>query len=348
MGVRYKRYFSEEQFSRIEASGIPDLLRRIHVLKVECKMPEYAFDVHIREKSELMIYHGGTCLLTLNFSKYKGDSGKVLFKSPKYGKDKEGDKEFRLFQGEKKINDIDKVATYICDFLAKVVATPQAVHPKFYRNLKEGYWSNRLSIDYGRNWQPGKDWMIIDREVVLGFDNAEEKSSFYKYRLDAQAIKMRMQMDDPKKWGRSGETTKSKCNFGDELDLLAIGSEKQLLCIELKHSSNTSGIYWGPLQASVYRDAYSRQIDYISDGIKKLVRQKVSLGLLPSMAIALLPEGNFSRVEGILAVADVDESLKSSCWDRAIMVNNQLVNPVDILRSPCDVNRLRWVRSDCW
>ena len=344
MAARYERYFSEEQFAKIEASKIPDLLRKIEELKVDCLSPQHAFDVHIREKSELMVYHGGTCLLKINFSKVKGDpSDMVLFKSPSYGKGRGYDHEFSLFGGKRKLNEIDQMIPYICDFLTKVV---KSVHPKFYR--KEGYWSGRLSIDHGRAWQHGSQWMIFDREAVLGFCNETEKTSFYNNNLKFQEIKRKLQIEDPKMWGSFGKGETSACDFGDELDFLAIGPDKQLLCIELKHSSYTSGIYWGPLQASVYRDAYAREIDHISYGIKKHIQQKVRLGLLPPEAIQLLPEGNFCRVEGILAIADADMKLKSTCWEKAIKVNSQLPNPVKMVRAHSVDNHLKWVNSDSW
>lgn len=349
MKVRYDRVFSEEQLATIEKSEIPDLLRIIAALKVDCPTPEYAFDVHIREKSELMIYHGGTCLLIINCTGIKGKaSDTVLFKSPSYGKGKGCDNEFFLFRGERKIGDINQLIPYICDFLAKVVATStHAVHLKFYRNMKEGYWSSRLSIDYGRNWRPGTEWLIIDREAVLGFEEVREKSSFYQYKLETQKIKRMLQTTDPKKWGTPNPDG-AECEFGDELDFLAIGPEKQLQCIELKHASYTSGIYWGPLQASVYLKAYSQAVDNISENIKKLVRQKVRLGLLPPGATELLPDGNFAQVEGILAIADVDKKLMSTCWNKAIKVNDKLDMPVKMLRSDFDGSRMKWVSSDCW
>ncbi len=68
-------------------------------------------------------------------------------------------------------------------------------------------------------------------------------------------------------------------DFGDELDLLAIGPEQQLLAIEPKHGSNASGVCWGSLQVGLYRDAFKNALPYISDAIEALVHPKVSLGL---------------------------------------------------------------------
>jgi len=347
MTARYERFFPDEHFPRVEASGIQALLRKIATLKVACASPEYALDIHIRENCELMVYHGGTCLLTINCSKVRGNAfEKVLFKSPSYGKGKGCDYEFRLLGGEQKVDNLAEVTLRVCDYLAKLIAHPTAIHRKFYQ--KEGFWSNRLSIEFGRLWRPGMDWLIIDREAVLGFDSKERKDSFYEFKLQTQRIKSNLQAYDPKLWGTPREPAKRKSTFGDELDFLAIGPDKQLLCIELKHGSYTSGIYWGPLQASVYRDAYSRQLDNITAGIKNLVEQKVGLGLLPPEALSMLPEGNFAKVEGVLAIADVDSYLRSTCWEKAIIVNKQLKNPVKMLRSHLDGGGLRWVSSDCW
>ena len=150
--------------------------------------------------------------------------------------------------------------------------------------------------------------MIIDCEAVIGFDNAVKKDNFYReYNDNLQKIVEDFQKNDPKKWGTTNKI------FGDELDLLAIGPDNQLLAIELKHGSSTSGIYWGPLQLSLYAHVFGKNLHSISDNIKKMVEQKIRLGLLPSEAEKRLPTGNFENCSAVLAVAEPNE--RSHCWE---------------------------------
>jgi len=52
-------------------------------------------------------------------------------------------------------------------------------------------------------------------------------------------------------------------------------------------------IYWGPLQVSLYKNAFEKSLQYISKDIKDMVKQKIRLGLLPSEAAKRLPVENF-------------------------------------------------------
>jgi len=132
-----------------------------------------------------------------------------------------------------------------------------------------------MSIDYGRNWQPGMEWIIIDREAVLGFDDEPAKSSFYKmFKRTVQSVKNSLQLNDEKTWGKHTASDLNQgesdyCDFGDELDFLAIGPNKQLVCIELKHGSYTSGIYAFLIEAEGKKVFYSG--DFRAHGRKSIL-----------------------------------------------------------------------------
>ncbi len=154
-------------------------------------------------------------------------------------------------------------------------------------------------------------WLVVDREVVIEFDNDQEKvallSGLTRPYLD---IRDSLRQEAPGLWG----TPDPSDSFGDELDFLALGPNGDLICIELKHGSNTSGIYWGPLQVAVYVDEFKWALRDISEDVNRLVKQKVILGLLPSDAELRLPVSEGASVRGILAVADPDD--RRSCWAR--------------------------------
>ncbi|MCE1227725.1 MAG: hypothetical protein LWW87_14775 [Geobacteraceae bacterium] len=341
--ARFTRCFSDEQMRAMSRHKLPHLLNIICDMNNKC---EYAIDIHLRENSEIMVYHGGTCLLTIGVSGI--EQNKISFRSKSYGMKDGCTSEFNLLNAVTTLDDVDATAIKVCAFLSKVISTKNLVHDRYFKNMKEGYWSNRLSIAYGRNWKPENEWLIIDRESVLGFDNVDDKNNFFtKYKDAVQSIKNMLQQSAPRVWGRPNEKT-DDYDFGDELDFLAIGPKNQLVCIELKHGTYTSGIYWGPLQAAVYREVFSSQLDRISTDIITMVRQRVELGLLPKLALERLPDNRFACVEGVLAVADYESSKNSSCWGKAIKVNDELgkvQRAVKMVRSNGD---MLWEDSSKW
>lgn len=319
-------------------------------IKPECDNNEYAYDIHIRKNSELMVYHGGTCLLTIGF---KGiENGDISFKSKSYGEGYGCDDEFDRLKKQNKVDDISCLGDLVCAFLKKVVEQPKeivdqakAVKGKYFKNMMEGYWSSKLSIDYGHNWQPEMEWMIIDREAVLDFgDEVSNSDDYNQFSEQARNIKNDLKRSDERKWGKVTVNAGSrKHDFGNELDFLAIGPKGKLLCIELKHNgSKNSGIYWGSLQAWVYREAFKAQLDNISKNIKTMVMQKVALKLLKDDAKKFL-ENDFNVVEGILAVTG--KINQSSCWEKAIEVNQKILDPLRMIRSEDGLN---WEDSSDW
>jgi hypothetical protein len=353
MSARYDRYIDNYDIAKEAGfiSKVAELIDAIKKLKPACKNPEYAYDIHLREKSEIMVYHGGTCLLIINLSRLK--DGKISFKSKSYEKErdmpkgkknpesfkgKECAEAFTLLKSVSNVKDMELIIDRVRIFLDYAVST---VSDKFYRNNhSEGYWSSKLSIDYGRNSAPDDKWLIIDREAVIGFNAADGKiasklkEEFYSaIKQDVESIKK-----NPK---FSGWADLSK-SFGDELDFLAIGRDGQLLCIELKHGDNTSGIYWGPLQAKVYQKAFEKKIADLSSKITEMVRQKVALGLLPPETSERIPADGFKVVKGILAVSDAKRKSDSKCWQRANEVNSKLSSPVLMVRSFTGVGKLEW------
>uniref|UniRef100_C6DZD9 Uncharacterized protein n=1 Tax=Geobacter sp. (strain M21) TaxID=443144 RepID=C6DZD9_GEOSM len=343
MSVRYERHLKDFEVSKRAGyiSCVAELIAAVKNLDSPCHCPQYAFDIHLREKNQLMIYHGGTCLLTVDLSRLL--EGKIGFTSKSYGRaggqerSKGCAEAFASLKGTHDLKDVGSISTLVERFLCEALAT---VNGKYYIDAtsaknSEGFWSSRLSIDYGRNWCRDQEWLIVDRESVIGFKPREEKRDYYAL-FKAEAAKVKQ---DPgfARWAAGSK------EFGDELDFLAIGPDQELLCIELKHGCNASGIYWGPLQATVYARAYQGKLSELSGAIATMVSQKVELGLLPHEAQSRIPAQGFTRVHGILAVADADPYLKSDCWRRAHLVNDRLSSPVTMVRSTSDGSALRWL-----
>ncbi|MEN6616867.1 MAG: hypothetical protein ABFD12_09955 [Syntrophorhabdus sp.] len=283
-----------------------------------------AFDIQIREKSNLMIYHGNTCVMKLHNK--NSDSTKIEISAHNaYGQaGRKCSATYKQVMRSWNSSDLDQVYDLKRLFKNYLATIPASVNARYYKN--EGLWANRLCSYFGSRWDKTKDWLIIDRESVIGFDTAANKSAFAQYKKVYKTIEQTFRAGNPKKWGRP-DLQKS---FGDELDMLAIGPNKELICIELKHGSYTSGIYWGPLQASVYKDAFEFYIAELYQGIVDMVKQKTEIGLLPASAKDRIPSNGFSGVQSVLAIAE--PNLRSTCWSKMQEVRSKLKNPIQVVQ----------------
>jgi hypothetical protein len=273
-----------------------------------------ALDIQLRENNTLMYYHGTTRLLTTRFCLKEKKVHALATADKAYGKYPECQSEYAALMKSwypKESNALHSA------FRAYLPSAIRAADKRYYSNHKEGYWQNRLSIRFGRNWTPADPWLVVDRECVLGFSSTADKDRFYQSKLTPyMSVRNTLQTTDSVKWGKA----KSK-RFGDELDMLALDCQGRLLAIELKHGGNASGIYWGPLQVWAYRDAFNAEIDKIHRKLVKLARQKIALGLLPETAEEWVSRSKPSPVIAVLAVGNPNEG--SSCQSKMKCVINE-------------------------
>ena len=318
MGARYDRALTcETRVRALKRGGKFGFL--LHDLPAYGDDP-YAFDVQLREKNKIMYYHGTTRLLVLQLSETSSDVFLTASASPRYGEYEESASAYEKMMRPWSESEASELRSAFSEYLLQ---SAQASLPRYYgkddqdKRKHEGYWQNRLCVRFGPDCQPDDDWVVIDRECVLGFDDKKEKDEFYStIRRRNEVIRESLQSADPALWGMSNEEKAKRggrrVHFGDELDILALSQEGELLAIELKHGGNAKGIYWGPLQAALYSTAFRGRLPEVSAGIRDLIKQKVELGLLPSHALDRLPPADLTHVAPVLAVAEVKP--KSRCW----------------------------------
>jgi len=323
MPARYNRAFGRDLFKAIASALRPGgrLSYLIHDLPTLNGDP-CALDVQMREHSQLMYYHGTTRLLVVTLladdksvgfqvSAHKTYSGHANCMGP-----------FRRLK-ECGTHAPRDGRDAFCDYLA---AALEVADDRFYKNGHEGFWQNQLCVRFGCKGRPDDEWIVIDRECVIGFGGEKEKVAFYgpilsRHRAACEQLRRAAA-------GERWRATNLKKGYGDELDMLAVDGAGNLLAIELKWGSNTSGIYWGPVQVGVYRDALQSQLKTLGPCIVDLVEQKVTLGMLPPWARNRLPASGFEKVIPVLAVARPNP--KSDCWLRLAQVM-QCVGSVQIV-----------------
>jgi hypothetical protein len=299
MAARYERAFSRGALDALLPGGVLNFL-----ISDLPSGDQHAIDIQLRKDDTLMYYHGTSSLLTVRLNAVEGNI-KVRATADKatYSKCLEYGELMKLWtQAEK-----DKLRKAFLNYLpAAIEASPRMC----YQAKLEGYWQNRLCIDWGRRSQPSDKYMVIDRECVIGFYPGTRDRPYDSVFERYAEIRKHLQKSSPK-------------SFGDNIDMLALDEQGNLAVIELKHGSNSTGIYWGPLQVLAYRDAFRMKLDEIAQGIRDLVGQKVELGLLPYAAMLRLSDGKFSSVKAVLAIAE--PNCRSKCWRRLDRVVSETI-----------------------
>ena len=149
---------------------------------------------------------------------------------------------------------------------------------RYYKNEKEGYYQNILSRKFGICGKKNDDFVIIDKEAVIGFTNQKEKDVFINKILPKyKKLQSDISFLNSKRYGKNLR----KKAVGNELDFLALDKDGNVLLIEYKHGKNTSGIYLSPIQIGMYNDIF---INFPRKELKKAVfemlEQKQKIGLI--------------------------------------------------------------------
>jgi hypothetical protein len=149
---------------------------------------------------------------------------------------------------------------------------------KYYNNKKEGYYQNILSRKYGICGLPTDDFVIIDKEAVVGYKDEDEKAILMgPIQKKYKDLHKEISVSNPKLYGKYD----GKKNTGNELDFLALDKNGNILLIEFKDRESPAGIYFSPMQIGMYYDIFcglSKQS--ISKTVFEMLTQKQKIGLI--------------------------------------------------------------------
>ncbi|ODS29961.1 MAG: hypothetical protein SCARUB_04935 [Candidatus Scalindua rubra] len=154
-------------------------------------------------------------------------------------------------------------------------------NPKFdryYNNKKEGYYQNELSRKFGICGKPNDEFVIIDKEAVIGHINKDERKKILgEIQTGYKKIQKEISKKDSKRYGKNLD----KKSIGNELDFIALDKSGNLLLMELKHGTNTSGIYLSPLQIGMYYDIFTMYPKVeLENAVYEMIEQKKKIGLI--------------------------------------------------------------------
>jgi hypothetical protein len=148
---------------------------------------------------------------------------------------------------------------------------------RYYKKKKEGYYQNELSRIYGICGKADDDFVIIDKEVVIGYSNQTVKDTLFgEIQQKYKNLQREISAVNPEKFGKD----LYKKSIGNELDFLALDKDGNILMMELKHGTNTSGIYLSPLQIGLYADIHNKFKENLGDAVFEMLEQKQKIGLI--------------------------------------------------------------------
>jgi hypothetical protein len=152
---------------------------------------------------------------------------------------------------------------------------------------KEGYYQNLIGRRYSFETQGEDNFIIIDKEMVVGFKDEGVKKEWNK-----EIIKQQKSLIEKLKSTYKGRLPKEiKSEYG-EFDFLAMTWDGDIIIMELKQDDPTK-TYLSPIQVRYYYEQFQKLMSEdkkLSDNILQMVIQKVNLGIINIPKGKILPQ----------------------------------------------------------
>lgn len=254
-----------------------------------------------KTKQWISVYYGLTRLFSIRKLK---NSGLFIDTAEKYQKLSNN------LYGKKRITDNFQDAI---EGLIVQIAT-ESKFDRYYKNEKEGYYQNIFSRRYGICGNYDDDFVIIDKEAVVGYKDQKEKDYIFgSIQQKYKHLQIEISKQDPQRYGKDLQ----KKSIGNELDFLALDKEGNILLIEFKHGSNTSGIYLSPLQIGLYYDIFSAlPRSELEITVLDMLAQKQKIGLINPLWHY---PGSIKDIIPVLVVSNFNDRSAAKANFRAVM-----------------------------
>lgn len=241
--MKYERILTPAFLELLKPGG--PMVWLLRLARPTTQNDSWALDVQLRRESVVMFYHGTTCVLRVRHER-AANLTRVSFSADKaYGRSGQpSEAAYAALMGKWPVEKSCSLDPICRAYLEAVLGSASE---RYYKNRKEGFWQNRLAVRFGRMFTLTDEWLIIDRECVIKMGRAPEaRQVITNIIAHYEKLSVTIQRENRARFGSDS------IHFGNELDFLAITRDGELACVELKHGENASGIYWAPLQVSVY------------------------------------------------------------------------------------------------
>ena len=248
------------------------------------------------------------------FSVYRGTS--KIIKIEKHGKSK--------ISYEKKYYDLcpeyyedTTNSVHLNTLLDKLKTDP--VLSKYYGNeltgkKAEGYYQNLIARRYTFLNKPDDDFIIIDKEFVIGFKNEETK----KRILDKIAAEFKNLLENKFRPSLKSLRKNVATTYG-EVDFLGLNWDGDLIIIELK-GDDPQKIFTSPIQVGFYQRLLTQVLDEYPDlymNIRSMLKQKVDLSLITIPEGRSIPKSLSGKIRSWVIVGK-EENLSEEICSRYI------------------------------
>lgn len=176
----------------------------------------------------------------------------------------------------------------------------------------EGYYQNLVGRRYTFQITEDDDFIIIDKEFVLGFKNKTAKESFNQSIIKDVEQKIK-EFRSQYKW-KLPEDIKAK--YG-EFDFLGLNGNGDILIMELKQN-DPSKTALSPIQVYFYHQQFKELLEEdhgLYGKIKSMVEQKMEMGIISPIFNNKFPAGLSGKIVPCLIIGE-DTGLSDTLRER--------------------------------
>ena len=199
--------------------------------------------------------------------------------------------------------------------------------PKFERyyldskgDCKEGFYQTLIARRYTFENTSDDDFVIFDKELVIGFKDDGVKDAWNKEIIDSQLIAI-----NNLRTKTSNKLPKDiKPDYG-EFDFMGLTWDGDLIIMELKKDGSETKSSLSPIQIAFYEKQFTKLLkeegNRLYNVIKDMILQKQRMGLIKMTPRAkALPEGLSGRIKKYIIIGN-EENVSETIKKRFALVN---------------------------
>ena len=180
------------------------------------------------------------------------------------------------------------------------------------KGKREGFYQNLIGRRYTFNTKAEDDFIIIDKEMVVGFKDEVTKTAWNKDIIsNIEALIRNLRRDYKGRLPRDISST-----YG-EFDFLAMTWDGDIIIMELKQD-DPQKTYLSPIQVRFYDEQFHKLLKEnkdISANIMRMVQKKIDLGIINVPKGRSLPQNLSGKIETCVIVGE-EKSLSPTICDR--------------------------------
>ena len=199
------------------------------------------------------------------------------------------------------------------EYLSRIRKAPNL--KRYYesdKGKKEGFYQNLIGRRYTFNTKIEDGFIIIDKEMVVGFKDKDTKIAWNE---DIKAHQEALISELRDKY--NGTLPQDIPSMYGEFDFLAMTWNGDIIIMELKQNDSQKTSL-SPIQVRFYDEQFHKLLKEnkdISDNIMKMVQQKVDMGIINVPKGRSLPQKLSGKIETCVIVGE-EKSLSPTICDR--------------------------------